>query len=81
MYGYIKGTIKDIDAFFKVIDSCKGQIELVTAEGDRLNLKSKLCQCVSVAKIFSKDTDIPGLEIIVQEQEDIDKLNAFMENQ
>ena len=31
-------NVKDIDGFFKVVDSCKGRIELVTAEGDRLNL-------------------------------------------
>ena len=32
-------NIKDIEKFFKVIDSCKGRVELVTGEGDRLNLK------------------------------------------
>ena len=36
--------IKDIDKFFEVADSCKGKVELVTGEGDRLNLKSKLSQ-------------------------------------
>ena len=36
--------IKDIDKFFEVVDSCKGKVELVTGEGDRLNLKSKLSQ-------------------------------------
>ena len=35
-------NITDIDAFFKVVDNCKGRVELVTGEGDRLNLKSKL---------------------------------------
>ena len=35
-------NITDIDKFFKVVDSCKGKVELVTGEGDRLNLKSKL---------------------------------------
>ena len=34
--------IKDIETFFKVVDECKGKVELVTGEGDRLNLKSKL---------------------------------------
>ena len=33
-------NITDIDKFFKVVDSCKGKVELVTGEGDRLNLKS-----------------------------------------
>ena len=36
-------NITDIDGFFKVIDSCQGKVELITGEGDRLNLKSKLC--------------------------------------
>ena len=45
-------NIKDVDKFFQVIDSCKGRVELVTGEGDRLNLKSKLSQYVSLANIF-----------------------------
>lgn len=35
-------NIKDIQKFFDVVDSCAGKVELVTGEGDRLNLKSKL---------------------------------------
>ena len=35
-------NITNIDKFFEVVDSCKGKVELVTGEGDRLNLK--LCQ-------------------------------------
>ncbi len=37
-------NIKDVDKFFEVVDSCTGKVELVTGEGDRLNLKSKLSQ-------------------------------------
>lgn len=70
-------NISDIDKFFKVVDSCSGKVELVTGEGDRLNLKSKLCQYVSMANIFSNG-EIPELEIIAYEKEDIDKLIAFM---
>ena len=51
--------ITDIDKFFEVIDSCKGRVELVTGEGDRLNLKSKLSQYVSMANIFSNG-EIPA---------------------
>ena len=32
-------NITDVEKFFKVIDECKGKVELVTDEGDRLNLK------------------------------------------
>ena len=71
--------IKDIDKFFDVVNSCEGKAELVTGEGDRLNLKSKLCQYVSMANIFSNG-EIPELEIVAYEQNDIEKLIDFMLN-
>ena len=41
-------NIKDIQKFFDVVDSCAGKVELVTGEGDRLNLKSKIITvCIS----------------------------------
>ena len=70
-------NITNVERFFEVVDSCKGTVELVTGEGDRLNLKSKLCQYVSMANIFSNG-EIPELEIIAYEREDIDKLINFM---
>jgi hypothetical protein len=72
-------NIKDIDKFFKVIDSCKGRVELVTSEGDRLNLKSKLSQYVSLANVFSNG-DIPEIDLVAYEKEDIEKLMQFMIN-
>lgn len=72
-------NITDVKKFFDVVDSCKGKVELVTGEGDRLNLKSKLCQYVSLANIFSNG-EIPELEIIAHEKEDVDKLLTFMIN-
>ena len=70
-------NITNIDKFFEVVDSCKGKVELVTGEGDRLNLKSKLSHYVSKANIFSNG-EIPELEIVAHEPEDIDKLVKFM---
>lgn len=70
-------NITDVEKFFAVIDSCVGKVELVSSEGDRLNLKSKLSQYVSLAKVFS-DGAISELEIIAYEPEDIDKLLSFM---
>ena len=69
-------NITDIEGFFKVVDECKGKDELVTGEGDRLNLKSKLSQYVSMANIFSHG-EIPELEVIAYEKEDPDKLLRF----
>lgn len=72
-------NITDIDAFFKAVDSCKGRVELVTGEGDRLNLKSKLSQYVSLANIFSNGAaSIPELEIICSEPSDVDTLMKYM---
>ncbi len=70
-------NIQDIDKFFKVIDSCKGKVELVTDEGDRLNLKSKLCQYVSLANVFSGG-QIAEIEIVAYEHEDVTKLIEYM---
>lgn len=70
-------NITDVEKFFDIIDSCNGKVELVSNEGDRLNLKSKLSQYVSLAKVFS-DGAIHELEIIAYEPEDIQKLLNFM---
>ena len=72
--------ITDVNRFFKVVDSCKGKVELVTNEGDRLNLKSKLSQYVSLANIFSSG-DIPEMEVVAYEKEDVEKLIEFMMGQ
>ncbi|MBR2274669.1 MAG: polya polymerase, partial [Lachnospiraceae bacterium] len=58
---------------------CSGKVELVTGEGDRLNLKSKLSQYVSMANLFSDGT-IDELELVAYEPEDINKLINFMVN-
>ena len=70
-------NVKDIDGFFKVVDHCKGKVELVTAEGDRLNLKSKLSQYVSLAKVFSDDM-IPEMELVVYDPDDTVRFINFM---
>ena len=70
-------NISNIERFFEAVDQCKGKVELVTGEGDRLNLKSKLCQYVSLANIFSNG-EIPELEIIAHEPEDVNRLVSFM---
>ena len=73
--------VQDIEGFFKVVDSCTGHVELVTAEGDRLNLKSKLCQYLSLANIFSEEADIPDLMLVASDPDDVDKLMEFMKSE
>lgn len=70
--------VTDIKGLFDVVDSCKGKVELITGEGDRLNLKSKLCQIISLSSIFPMMTEIPNLEIIAHEPEDMEKIAGFL---
>ena len=69
-------NIKDIEGLFKVIDSCEGKIELI-GEDLRLNLKSKLTQYFALAQMFN-DGEIPEMEIIAYNQDDVNKLINFM---
>ena len=70
-------NISDVEKFFQVIDQCKGTIELVSAEGDRINLKSKLSQYLSMASIFSHGY-INELELVAHEPEDVERLIKYM---
>lgn len=72
-------NITNLEGLFKVIDECTGKVELVTNEGDRLNLKSKLSQYVALANVFS-DGKIDELELIAYESEDVNRLITFMYN-
>lgn len=69
--------IDDIDGFFETVNKCKGRVELVTGEGDRLNLKSQLSKYVSLVKFCSDSKGINEMEIMTSEQEDMDKLIKF----
>lgn len=42
----------DVPEFLQVLDKCKGNVFLVTREGDRLNLRSKLCQLVGLTQLI-----------------------------
>ena len=67
-------NISDVNKFFAVIDQCKGTVELVSPEGDRINLKSKLTQYLSMATIFSNGY----IKLVAYDKDDIDRLIKFM---
>ena len=74
--------IKDVDRFFQVVDECEGKVELVTSEGDRLNLKSKLSQFISLTNIFDPNGEvkheIPEIELVAYDPTDVEKLINYM---
>lgn len=74
-------NVKHIDKLFELIDTCKGKVELISKEGDCLNLKSKLTQFLSLARIFSNEELLNELELKVYNQEDVQKLMDFMLNE
>ncbi len=42
----------DVQKFMDALDRCKGNVYLITEEGDRLNLKSKLSQITGLLHLI-----------------------------
>jgi hypothetical protein len=42
----------DVQAFMKALDSCKGDVMLITEEDDHFNLKSKLSQIAGIVNLI-----------------------------
>lgn len=70
-------NISDVNKFFEVLGKCKGKVEMITSEGDRLNMKSKLCQYIMLTKAFS-EAKIDEMEIIAYEPEDVNLLLDYL---
>ena len=68
-------SIKNIDKFFETVNSCEGSVELISKEGDRINLKSTLCQFIA-KEVFSGE--IGELEIVAHNPEDAIKIMNYM---
>lgn len=66
----------DVVKFLAVLDTCEGNVFLVTNEGDRLNLKSKLCQIVGLTKLI-EGGKIAEASIICENKNDESKLFRF----
>lgn len=63
--------------FFKAVCACEGRIELVTGEGDRLNLKSTLCQYIALTQMF-QDNRIDNIDLIVSLPQDMERLKPYL---
>ena len=72
-------NITNVDKFFEVVDKCEGKVELITDNGDRLNLKSKFNQYTAMIKMLAHGT-IKKMEIVAEQKKDTQKLIAFMIN-
>ena len=66
----------DVPGFLEVLDSCNGNVYLVTREGDRLNLTSKLCQLVGLTQLIDGGK-IAEAFIVCEDPEDESKMFRF----
>ena len=57
--------VNHVQKLFEVIDSCTMNVELVTGEGDCLNMKSKLSQYLSMTRMFANG-DVPQMEFVAK---------------
>ena len=72
-------NIDNPEKFFEVVNQCKGTVELVTKEGDRLNLMSQLTKYGALTKLFA-DNAIPEMELVAHDPEDVNRLLDYMVN-
>ncbi len=70
-------NVNNVEGLFNVLNACTGKVELVSAEGDRINLKSKLSQMLMMSQMLDQ-AYIKELELIVHEPADMKKVVDFM---
>lgn len=66
----------DVPEFLRILDTCVGNVYLMTREGDKLNLKSKLCQLVGLTRLI-EGGKIAEAFVICDNEEDESKLFRF----
>lgn len=69
--------VNQVKKLFEVIDDCAMNVELVTGEGDCLNMKSKLSQYLSMTRMFANG-DVPQMEFVAKNEQDAQKLLDFL---
>lgn len=67
----------DLDGFMKVIDKCEGSVFMITEDGNKLNLRSKLSQIIGVVKLI-KDGRVKIETLIFEKQSDEAKMFQFL---
>ena len=66
----------DVPAFLSVLDKCEGDVFLMTRDGDKLNLKSKLCQLIGLMNLI-EGGKIAEAFVVCENPEDESKLFRF----
>lgn len=69
----------NISQFLAVLDTCEGNVYLVTREGDRLNLRSKLSQLIGFTQLIEggKITEASIVCDNMNDEQKLFRLNLF----
>ena len=65
-----------LDSFIEAVEQCKGNVWLITEDGDKLNLKSRFCQILGLAKIVEGGM-IAEAKIYCENADDLSLLFRF----
>ena len=68
-------NIKELQEFLAIVNSCKGSVWLESADGDKLNLKSKMSQYVALGALLEQNGS--ELELYCSSREDESKFIGF----
>ncbi|EOS42598.1 polya polymerase [Lachnospiraceae bacterium JLR.KK009] len=71
-------NVENPEKFLEVIKQCKGTVELISQEGDRLNLKSELTKYLAISKLFADNTLINNMELVASDPDDVKFLMQYM---
>ena len=63
-------NLDNAESLMEVIDKCRGKVELLGPD-IRVNLKSKMSQLLSLAKLFNAGVDLGEFEILAYEPDDV----------
>lgn len=61
-------NVDELNGFLKAVDKCEKDVYLVSAEGDRLNLKSLFSRYISMGRLLSPEGD--SLELFCDSKTD-----------
>lgn len=61
-------NISEVSNFIKVVDECVGDVWLESADGSKINLKSKMSQYVAIGALISCEAE--NLELFCSKYED-----------
>ena len=71
-------NISEVDNFIKTVNECEGDAWLESADGNKINLKSKLSQYVAISALISVEGDY--LELFCSMPKDEARFFKFFKN-